>query len=186
MPTAIYQIDHSEFKRCRTYHLYAEYVKSLSGRKNNPYAVSMTDFTDIISRFHGKVRNAMLHRAYIFKMPYMLGTLYVEKRKQKYRYDKDGNIDPRKSNLFFHWPKYKALTQEERKNPKKVKSCYVYNTHTGGYKFNIHWGKKGRRSNVKNLSVYRFRANKPFRKQAIHVFNTLYPKGEVDYFERKF
>src|SRR5688572_20196462 len=89
------------------------------------------------------------------KLPSELGILGIRGRKQKPRFDDNGNI----VGLPPDWVGTKKYWEENPEARKQQKILYLFNEHTAGVRYKMVWFKKGFK--FVNKSVYSIRLSRP-------------------------
>lgn len=84
-------------------------------------------------------------------LPMRMGTLQVVGKKQKVRFDEDGNV----VGLAPDWVKTKALWEKDEKAKKERKRIFHLNQHTDGVRYTYFWSKN--RVIVENKTLYALR-----------------------------
>lgn len=124
-------------------------------RKNNTLLVSEKDFVSLCNEYH-KFLMEKVFKGFEVTLPMRLGTLQILGKKQKIKFDKNGN-----PNLSPNWPKTKKLWEKCPECKKKKQRVYNTNEHSSGIRYRLTWSKK--RVLIKNKILYSFiltRANK--------------------------
>lgn len=115
--------------------------------ENVPYS----RYKRILDEFNKVVKDEILERSQLFKMPYWLGSVCIVKYKPKSYTDKSLSVD------------YKSSKQEGKK-------IYHLNEHSNGYKYRLYWTKIPRTfSNRYMYQIQLVRENK--RHLAQLIFN---------------
>lgn len=136
---------------------YEEYVKGVD--ENSPYNISYDEYVIICRKFYKAVMNEILEKGYVFKLPYNMGKIFVDKKKMK--------ITETKKGLGIDW---------EMTN-KCGKVIYHLNEHSRGFKYMFTWQKFTH--SMKNKNFYRFVPSRTNKRKLAKLIKS----GNYDYFE---
>ena len=93
-------------------------------------------------------------------LPSRMGTLCITGKKQKVRFDDEGNI----KGLAPDWVATKALRGKSEKARKERKIVYHINNETGGYRYRFTWSKKN--AIVANKTLYSLKMTRGNKREA--------------------
>ena len=110
--------------------------------------VSKSDYVKIASAFIKFIMYRIIHHSDAIQLPFKTGTLKVVGRKQKIRYDEEGNI----KGLSPNWKKTKELYDRCPECKEKRQIVYNMNEHSDGIRYSFNWGL--RNVMLKNKSYY--------------------------------
>lgn len=116
-------------------------------------------FRDVLIAFNKGLSKAIMEDSEVVRLPFRLGILYIQKKKQYY------NKDSKYYNLNIDWV-------NTRKAGKRV---FHLNEHTGGYYYKWMWYKRG--AGVKNVRYYKFVPNRTNKRGITQLL-----KRGVDYY----
>ena len=110
--------------------------------------VSKSDYVKIASAFIKFIMYRIIHHSDTIQLPFKMGTLNVVGRKQKIKYDEEGNI----KGLSPNWKKTKELYDRCPECKEKRQIVYNMNEHSDGIRYSFNWGL--RNVMLKNKSYY--------------------------------
>jgi hypothetical protein len=134
--------------------MYADYIKNKP--EGSPYYVTYSEYVDICSMFYKGISKLIIDEGVRFKLPFMLGEVFVLKRKVRPNHK-----------MPINW---KRSVEEGR-------TVYNFNEHTTGFGYKFFWTKP---YHITNKFMYRLvftRDNKRTLAKAIK-------EQHKDYFER--
>lgn len=157
--------------------IYREY------RKQSKNFVDRSTFSKILNEYNERIMTAMIYENLIFKMPYRLGEVRIQRRRMT-PYVKDGEVV--KSHIMPDWKatldywreQYPDLTDEEIKQIPGKKVLRHLNKHTNGYSARFFWDKNY--SNAINQSCYIFKATRTAKEELARLLKKI---GRITYFE---
>lgn len=155
--------------------IYDAYLKSLDSiEKNGGYKIPRYKLNNAVHEVNRILMEKMLMENQFIVLPYGLGVLSLFKYKPEVYFKKNGELSlpkdiPATYELWNNDPEAKA----------KRKFVYHRNLHTGGYVIRTNWEKNGVK--VKNISGYRFKPVKDFKRMVTKALKD--PLTKVDFFE---
>lgn len=110
-------------------------------------------------------------------LPFGLGTLEVEKKKQRYQVN-DGKINTKP--LMIDWPSTYEYWKKNEEACKSKKLLYYTNDHSDNYRYKIRWDKYGILAN--KIRIYSFDATRHLSRRLAAYIND--PETDKNYAER--
>lgn len=123
-------------------------------------AVDFKTYLIVAAKYHKFLIEKVLE-GHEVTLPARLGTLCIVGKKQKPRFDEEGNV----VGLAPDWPKTKALWERDPEAKKQRKRIFHLNAETDNYRFKYLWSKS--RVIVENKTLYALRMTRA-NKRAVH------------------
>lgn len=138
--------------------------------RDSEYYLSKSKFTSILKDIMWGIKELMIHKAFKWIIPNMLGHMTILKRYRFIGFTPSGKLYPNLPTDF------KATNELKKKGINKV--VYNMNEHTGGYVMTIKYLKQFARFPYKQL--YKFHAAKHFRRELAKEIRT---NPSIDFYE---
>lgn len=114
---------------------YKRYKEKILPNKAKEFDVSASTHAKIIEMYHSLVRDKMIYKNFIYRIPVLGMKIRIKKYKQKLKYDEQGNII--KSELPVNWKATNELWKSSEEHRLKKTLIFHLNDHTDGYRYRV-------------------------------------------------
>lgn len=155
--------------------IYEAYINSLDTiEKKSGYDVPRYKLNKAVHEINKRLMEDMLMNNRFITLPYGLGVISMSKFKPEAKFKRNGELS-----LPKDIPATLKLWEENPKAKENKKYVYHRNQHTGGFVVRTRW--ENSNVKVKNITGYRFRPVKGFKRL---IYSTLTdPLNKVDFYD---
>ena len=127
--------------------------------KYNKHDIDRVTFNKIITDFNKELRSLIINDSLSYRLPYIYFEIMLRKKERKPRIVNGKLIN----NIPVDWQATNKLWNSDEEAKEKKLLVRYNNSHTSGYIFRIYCKKF--KSKVKNRSLFKFQANREFKRQ---------------------
>ena len=155
-------INKADYDSKHVYRFFFKHTKLYPMGKKKHLAVSETQFKRVFKKFADRVIAEIIENYYWFKMPYGLGSLYIQSYKHNYKINEDtGKLKVRNNMIDIVKTRDLWNSDEEAKKEKKLVLKDYSNTDDIIYK--IRWTRGN--GNIVNNKFYAFKPSRAFKQK---------------------